>query len=180
MSSSSPFMDWPVKFVFRYTHIVLLIFFFLSSSSSSLPLHPLVGDNTTAYHRNFTAISEFRVLNRRILEDCSASSSPNYLQVNVTTNSSSSSSSKNGLSDDEFVTVTVSGVSQPSDDDWVAMISPSDSDVKACLSNWNLYLQTGDTAKLPLLCHYPVKVCPLSFSCLAFCGSFRSASALRG
>ncbi|XP_054813737.1 probable inactive purple acid phosphatase 27 [Prosopis cineraria] len=157
MSSSSPFMDWPVKFVFRYTHIVLLIFFFLSSSSSSLPLHPLVGDNTTAYHRNFTAISEFRVLNRRILEDCSASSSPNYLQVNVTTNSSSSSSSKNGLPDDEFVTVTVSGVSQPSDDDWVAMISPSDSDVKACLSNWNLYLQTGDTAKLPLLCHYPVK-----------------------
>ncbi|XP_028760592.1 probable inactive purple acid phosphatase 27, partial [Neltuma alba] len=114
------------------------------------PLHPVISD-TAAYHRNFTAISEFRVLNRRILGDCSSPNS--YLQVNVT----SSSNNKSGLSDDEFVTVTVSGVSQPSDDDWVAMISPSNSDVNTCLSNRLYYLQTGDTAELPLLCHYPVK-----------------------
>ncbi|KAK4253781.1 hypothetical protein QN277_010413 [Acacia crassicarpa] len=141
MSSSSSF-------------IVLLISFLLcfssSSSSSSSTLHPLIRD-TTAYHRNFTGISEFRLLNRRFLEDCSSSNS--YLQVNVTP----SSNNKSGLSDDEFVTVTVSGVSKPSDDDWVAMISPSDSDVKTCLFNRYLYLQTGDTAELPLLCHYPVK-----------------------
>lgn len=31
--------------------------------------------------------------------------------------------------------------------------------VKTCLLNDFYYLQTGDTAKLPLLCHYPVKVC---------------------
>ncbi|KAK4253783.1 hypothetical protein QN277_010415 [Acacia crassicarpa] len=103
--------------------IVLLISFLLcfSSSSSSSTSHPLISD-TTAYHRNFTGISEFRLLNRRFLEDCSSSDS--YLQVNVTP----SSSNKSGLSDDEFVTVTVSGVANPSDDDWVAMISPSNSE----------------------------------------------------
>ena len=31
--------------------------------------------------------------------------------------------------------------------------------VETCLSNGFYYQQTGDTAKLPLLCHYPVKVC---------------------
>lgn len=31
--------------------------------------------------------------------------------------------------------------------------------VKSCVLNELFYLQTGDTAKLPLLCHYPVKVC---------------------
>ncbi|KAJ6857000.1 hypothetical protein NC651_038638 [Populus alba x Populus x berolinensis] len=43
-----------------------------------------------------------------------------YLQINV-------SSENSPLSDDEYVNVTVSGVFHPSDGDWVAMISPSDS-----------------------------------------------------
>ncbi|KAI9116718.1 hypothetical protein K1719_012376 [Acacia pycnantha] len=141
MSSSSSFI----------VLLLSLLLCFSSSSSSSSTLHPLIRD-TTAYHRNFTGISEFRLLNRRFLEDCSSSNS--YLQVNVTP---SSNNNKSGLSDDEFVTITVSGVSNPSGDDWVAMISPSDSDVKTCLFNRYLFLQTGDTAELPLLCHYPVK-----------------------
>ncbi|KOM51211.1 hypothetical protein LR48_Vigan08g203800 [Vigna angularis] len=91
------------------------------------------------------------MINRRILNDCSASNP--FLEVNVDSNST--------LSDDEFVRVTVTGVSNPSDGDWVAMISPSNSDVKSCVLNELFYLQTGDTAKLPLLCHYPVK--PFSF-----------------
>ncbi|CAJ1934157.1 unnamed protein product [Sphenostylis stenocarpa] len=74
--------------------------------------------NTTVLHRNFTALSEFRMVNRRILGDCSASNP--FLEVNVISNSS--------LSDDEFVTVTVTGVANPSDGDWVAMISPSNSE----------------------------------------------------
>ncbi|KAL2329298.1 hypothetical protein Fmac_022725 [Flemingia macrophylla] len=37
------------------------------------------------------------------------------------------------------------------------MISPSNSSVNTCYLNEAFYLQTGDTAKLPLLCHYPVK-----------------------
>ncbi|KAL3599675.1 hypothetical protein D5086_007593 [Populus alba] len=63
----------------------------------------------------------------------------------------------NLLSDNEYVNVTVSGVFLPSDDDWVAMISPSDSDVKSCPLKKSRYVQTGDLSKLPLLCHYPVK-----------------------
>ncbi|CAL0304352.1 unnamed protein product [Lupinus luteus] len=99
-------------------------------------------------HRNFTAVSDFRLINRRIVNDCSASSPS--LQINIISSTST-------LSDNEFVTVTVTGVSKPSNDDWVAMISPSNSNVDSCVLNELYYLQTGDTAKLPLLCHYPVK-----------------------
>uniref|UniRef100_A0A2N9EWH6 Purple acid phosphatase n=2 Tax=Fagus sylvatica TaxID=28930 RepID=A0A2N9EWH6_FAGSY len=98
-------------------------------------------------HRNYTAISEFRLLNRRTLIEC-PNPSP-YLQVNV--------SLKSSLSDEEYVKVTVNGVSRPSDHDWVAMISPSHSNVENCPLNELLYAQTGDLSTLPLLCHYPVK-----------------------
>lgn len=132
-------------------YVSLLLVLFLSSSTYATPTNssPLdvVITNTTALHRNFTAVSDFRVINRKFLENCSASSP--FLQINVSSNSS--------LSDDEFVTVTVTGVANPSDGDWVAMVSPSNSDVKTCLLNEIYYLQTGDIAKLPLLCHYPVK-----------------------
>ncbi|RDX78945.1 hypothetical protein CR513_40697 [Mucuna pruriens] len=138
--------NWVLK------HVSILLVSFLSLSCSSFEtLSPSVLDlvviNTTILHRNFTAISEFRMINRRILNDCSALNPS--VKINVSSNSS--------LSDNEFVTVTVTGVSNPSDGDWVAMISPSTSDVKPCLLNEAFYLQTGDTAKLPLLCHYPVK-----------------------
>ncbi|KAJ4711571.1 Purple acid phosphatase [Melia azedarach] len=122
--------------------ILLFFFFFFSSSSSSLLL-PLVKNSTTE-HYNYTAISEFRVLNRKALSVCAGGAS-----INVSTTSN--------LSDEQFVTVTVSGVSHPSKNDWVAMISPSHADVSGCPLNEILYAETGDLTKLPLLCHYPVK-----------------------
>lgn len=137
--------NWVLK------HVFILLFFFLSnpSMSSTFPSSTLdlTVTHTKALHQNFTALSDFRLINRRILNDCSHLSP--YLKLNITSNSK--------LLDEEFVTVTVTGVSKPRDGDWVAMISPSNSNVKACLLNEFYYLQTGDTAKLPLLCHYPVK-----------------------
>ncbi|XP_019450858.1 PREDICTED: probable inactive purple acid phosphatase 1 [Lupinus angustifolius] len=139
--------NWVLNY--KYVSLLLLFFFLtLSSSTSSSPLE-LVITNTTAMHRNFTALSDFRLINRRILNDCSASNPS--LKINIISSTSST------LSDDEFVTVTVTGVSKPSNDHWVAMISPSNSNVESCVLNELYYLQTGDTAKLPLLCHYPVK-----------------------
>ncbi|KAL9407226.1 hypothetical protein Peur_004198 [Populus x canadensis] len=124
----------------------LVLLAFIPFSSSYLLPPSIIG--STVEHQNHTAISSFRVVNRRNLIQCP---NPNpFLQINV--------SSKNSpLSDDEYVNVTVSGVFHPSDGDWVAMISPSDSNVKSCPLNKIKYVQTGDTSKLPLLCHYPVK-----------------------
>ncbi|KHN11728.1 Putative inactive purple acid phosphatase 27 [Glycine soja] len=138
------------NWVLKHVSILLVLFLSLSCSTSETltpSLLDFVVTNTTVLHSNFTAVSDFRMINRRILKGCSASNP--FVKVNVTSNSS--------FSDDEFVTVTVTGVSSPSAGDWVAMISPSTSDVKNCILNEVYYLQTGDTAKLPLLCHYPVK-----------------------
>ncbi|KAK1278514.1 putative inactive purple acid phosphatase 27 [Acorus gramineus] len=96
----------------------------------------------------YTAISDFRILNRRKLIEC-PDINP-YLSINVSSNSS-------GLSDDENITVTVSGVHVPDESDWIGMISPSSSDVSYCPLNSLLYKETGDLSDLPLLCHYPVK-----------------------
>ncbi|KAJ0037534.1 hypothetical protein Pint_23839 [Pistacia integerrima] len=119
----------------------LLCFFlvlFFPGFCSSL-LHPFVA-NSVYEHRNHTAISAFRVLNRRVLTECP---DPNpYLQVNV--------SKSSDLSDEEFVTVTVSGVLLPAEiADFIS--------VSSCPLSEAFYLQTGDTSSLPLLCHYPVK-----------------------
>ncbi|GLT92891.1 hypothetical protein SLE2022_107030 [Rubroshorea leprosula] len=136
-------------FSFKPFFIILFPFFlaFLSSSSSSSSLHPLVL-HSTFMHQNYTAISDFRVLNRRALFDC-IDANP-FLQISV------NSSSK--LSDNQFVEVTVSGVLVPSKDDWIAMISPSSSDISGgCPQSLAFYIQTGDVSNLPLLCHYPVK-----------------------
>ncbi|XP_008231438.1 PREDICTED: probable inactive purple acid phosphatase 27 [Prunus mume] len=123
-----------------------------SSSSSSSSLHPLVF-NSKVQHLNYTAISEFRVVNRRFLAECPHPSP--YLQISINSTSS-------GLGDEEFLSVNVRGVLNPSKDDWVAMISPSHSDVSSCPLNGILYAQTGDLSKLPLLCHYPVKAAYMS------------------
>ncbi|XP_057784798.1 probable inactive purple acid phosphatase 27 [Salvia miltiorrhiza] len=129
---------------FRVLTIFSIFFFAANTDASSLPERLL---RSTAELRNHTSISEFRLLNRRQLLDCP---DPNpYLKVNVTSNPS--------LSDDEYVTVNITGVLLPSENDWVAMISPSHSDVKTCLQNAIMYEQTGDFSSLPLLCHYPVK-----------------------
>ncbi|CAN0863526.1 Probable inactive purple acid phosphatase 27 [Linum grandiflorum] len=130
--------------ILMITNIILLVH---PPSSSAYSLHPAVAYSLLE-HRNHTGISSFGVLNRRSLGQCP---DPNpYLNVTV-------SSKGPTLSDEEFVSVTVSGVLVPSELDWVAMISPSDSDVGACPLKKAEYIQTGDFADLPLLCHYPVK-----------------------
>lgn len=126
--------------------VIFSIFLFPAANThaSSLPERLL---QSTAELRNHTAISEFRVVNRRRLMSCHDPSP--YLHVNVSSNSS--------LSDDGYVTVNITGVLLPSSSHWVAMISPSHSSVKTCLQNSFMYEQTGDFSSLPLLCHYPVK-----------------------
>uniref|UniRef100_A0A2N9EUX1 Purple acid phosphatase n=1 Tax=Fagus sylvatica TaxID=28930 RepID=A0A2N9EUX1_FAGSY len=100
-----------------------------------------------AEHRNYTAISEFRVINRRKLLKCPDLN--HYLKISVSPDST--------MSNEEYLTVTVSGVVTPSSSDWVAMISPSSSNVTDCPLSEAYYAQTGDLSDLPLLCQYPVK-----------------------
>ncbi|GAB2224702.1 hypothetical protein Droror1_Dr00005470 [Drosera rotundifolia] len=123
--------------------------------------------NRTDHHDNHTLISQFRTLNRRALKDCS-SVGP-YVDISVGRIST--------ISDEQNITVTISGISNPSGNEWVAMISPSHSNVDACPLNWILYKQTGDLADLPLLCHYPVKAAYLKndpgyLSCKKYLGPF--------
>ncbi|KAK4419782.1 putative inactive purple acid phosphatase 27 [Sesamum alatum] len=141
------------SFPFRVLRIFLpiLIIIFLFANPASLTLSSSLPESllrSTLQLRNHTAISDFRVINRRHLINC-PDHDP-YLQVNVTSNGRS-------LSDDEYVTVNITGVLLPSSNDWVAMISPSHSNVKTCIENAIKYEQTGDFSSLPLLCHYPVK-----------------------
>ncbi|XP_076939505.1 putative inactive purple acid phosphatase 27 [Bidens hawaiensis] len=118
-----------------------------SSLSSDARLTSMNLSDTIDGFQNYTAISEFRLLNRRKLGACL---NPNpYIGIEV--------SPKSTLSDDQMVTVTVSGVLHPSKSDWVGMISPTHTDVDVCPQSLLLYEQTGDFSDLPLLCHYPVK-----------------------
>nr|XP_043611654.1 probable inactive purple acid phosphatase 27 [Erigeron canadensis] len=118
-----------------------------ASSSASPYLLPTSYLDSMAGHKNYTAISDFRLVNRRKLGAC-FKADPN-VQIRVSPEST--------LSDDQMITVTVSGVLVPSKNDWVGMISPSHADVDACPINFIMYEQTGDFSELPLLCHYPVK-----------------------
>ncbi|XP_071720611.1 probable inactive purple acid phosphatase 27 isoform X1 [Rutidosis leptorrhynchoides] len=129
--------------------IIFLSFFvsFLHHTSTS-PVSPnLLPINLLDGFQNYTAISEFRLLNRRKLGACL---DPNpYVKIHVNANSK--------LGNDQMIKVTVSGVLFPSENDWVGIISPSHANVDACPQNFILYEQTGDFSELPLLCHYPVK-----------------------
>ncbi|ONK78435.1 uncharacterized protein A4U43_C02F18730 [Asparagus officinalis] len=126
---------------------LLLFFFLLFDASSASPSPTLISGSTDELYGH-TRISGFRVLNRRLMGDCP---DPNpYLAINV--------SSDSMLDDEGNVTVTVSGVIVPDKSDWVAMISPSNSEVSDCPLVKFMYLQTGDNSSLPLLCHYPVKM----------------------
>ena len=105
-----------------FSKLLFLLSFFslsspLSSSTSSL-LHPSIADSAKL-HRNYTAISDFRLLNRRKLLNCPRIINPS---VKLTIVSASES-----LLNEEFINVTVSGVSIPSIEHWVAMITPSNS-----------------------------------------------------
>ncbi|XP_050946279.1 probable inactive purple acid phosphatase 27 isoform X2 [Cucumis melo] len=131
--------------MFKLLFLLISLFFPYSSSS----LHPLVVDSEKL-HLNSTAISDFRLLNRRSLISCPINLNP-YIKLEVI------SKSKNSLLDEEFINVVVTGVSIPSIDHWVALITPSNANVDGCPENKALYLQTGDLSSLPLLCHYPVK-----------------------
>ncbi|XP_009765790.1 probable inactive purple acid phosphatase 27 [Nicotiana sylvestris] len=143
------------SFYSLYKTILFTLFVLLTSASSSSSSTYYLSNivvNSTAEFINHTAISEFRILNRRVLAKCP---DPNpYLSITTASNSS--------LSDEGFVTVHVSGVLLPSKGDWVGMISPSYSDVSSCPFNAIQYQQTGDLSQLPLLCHYPVKAQYLS------------------
>lgn len=86
----------------------------VSSFQPHSDLHPSVLLSADA-HRDHTAISEFRLVNRRKLFDCSHRSP--YIDIHVTAGK---------IPSEAYLTVNVSGVLFPSDDDWVAMMSPSD------------------------------------------------------
>lgn len=134
--------------MFKLIFLLSLLFIVLSYSLSS-SLHSFIA-NSEKLHRNYTAISDFRLVNRRKLISCPINLNP-YIKLEVL------SKSKNVLSNHEFIDVIVSGVSIPSVDHWVAIITPSNANVDGCPENEGLYLQTGDLSSLPLLCHYPVK-----------------------
>ncbi|CAK9311463.1 unnamed protein product [Citrullus colocynthis] len=145
-------MDLLLKFSFISKLFFLLLFFFLSRSSSSSSLHPLAA-SSAKLHRNYTAISNFRLLNRRKLITCPDLNS--FIQLEVISNS------KN-LLNEEFINVTISGIPTPSEDHWVAIITPSNANIDDCQESRFYYMQTGDLSSLPLLCHYPVKAVSLS------------------
>ena len=144
------------------------------STTTTPPLPP-----PEMLHESFAGKSEFRTVNRKELQSC-LNPSP-YLAINVSTGGAP-------LPDEAFVKVTVAGVLRPDASDWVAMITPSNSrclhhyhcfnpivfcrshaprakfadaytrSVSGCPLSGVNYVETGDLANLPLLCHYPVKV----------------------
>ncbi|KAL2898500.1 putative inactive purple acid phosphatase 1 [Bienertia sinuspersici] len=118
-----------------------------ASPTSSPPKNVQFKSSQVLPNNSEHEISDFRLLNRRHLSDCS-SNNP-YLNINMNAISP--------LPDEMNINITVSGVPQPSDKYWVAMISPSHSSVENCPLNTLLYKETGDLSDLPLLCHYPVK-----------------------
>ncbi|KAJ3675203.1 hypothetical protein LUZ60_004245 [Juncus effusus] len=115
----------------------LLIIFWAPPLISSNPLNPF----------NHQEKSDFRLINRRALAECSESYP--HLSINISPNSS--------LPNEINVTVTVSGVTDPDELDWVAMITPSNSSVSTCNSVIDNSIVTGDFTPLPFLCHYSVK-----------------------
>ncbi|XP_062208628.1 nucleotide pyrophosphatase/phosphodiesterase-like [Phragmites australis] len=121
----------------------LVLLSLCAAVSCSKPLPP-----PEMLHESFAGKSEFRTVNRKRLESC-LNRSP-YLQINVSTGGAP-------LPDEVFIKVTVAGVLKPDGGDWVAMITPSNSSVSGCPLSGVNYVQTGDLAHLPLLCHYPVK-----------------------
>ncbi|KAL9273356.1 putative inactive purple acid phosphatase 27 [Drosera capensis] len=126
---------------------ILSSFVVLSCSHLDRPFLEGFDPNRTDIYNNHTLISQFRTLNRRPLKECHGASP--YVKI--------STSQVSAISDDQNITVTVSGILKPTEHEWIAMISPSHSSIGDCPLNWILYKQTGDFSSLPLLCHYPVK-----------------------
>ena len=70
-------------------------------------------------HESFAGKSEFRTVNRKLLGSC-LNPGP-YLAISVGTGGAAA------LPDEAFVKVTVAGVLRPDRNDWIAMITPSNS-----------------------------------------------------
>jgi hypothetical protein len=84
------------------------------SCSTAPPLPP-----PEMLRESFAGKSEFRTVNRKLLGSC-LNPGP-YLAISVGTGGAAA------LPDEAFVKVTVAGVLRPGRDDWVAMITPSNS-----------------------------------------------------
>ncbi|XP_042480536.1 probable inactive purple acid phosphatase 27 [Macadamia integrifolia] len=147
-----------MKFLFLlFLSLSLSLFFFvgLSSSSSSATSVQFINSTSKLHGHN---ISDFKVLNRKRLLECSdQNQNQNHQNIQISVTSKSGSGL---LVNDDYVKVTVTGVSNPSGKDWIAMITPSHPDnkaVKSCPDIGSNYFLNGDTSDLPLLCHYPVK-----------------------
>ncbi|KAG0471718.1 hypothetical protein HPP92_016264 [Vanilla planifolia] len=126
------------KLLVTLLHICLHV---LSASASPAPVP------VSKELKEHTGLTPFKVINRRIIGECP---DPNpYLDIKL--------SASSPLADEGNLTVTVSGVLDPDEDDWLGMISPSNMHISDCPLNSLMYKQTGDLSSLPLLCHYPVK-----------------------
>ncbi|CAM8966775.1 unnamed protein product [Rhodiola kirilowii] len=139
-------MEKPRKSNLCFLFLILLMTIFCCCCDADY-YSDMVVINSTNELVNYTAISDFRVINRRVLIDCPTLNP--YVEISVSPNSS--------LPDDGFVKVDVKGIVLPTVNDWVAMVSSSHADGSGCPFNGIMYAQTGDLSRLPLLCHYPVK-----------------------
>ncbi|EEC71650.1 hypothetical protein OsI_04091 [Oryza sativa Indica Group] len=128
----------------RLLLLLVLIGGICAAAAASSPLLPAA----ETMRVSFAGKSEFRTVNRKPLGTC-LDPSP-YLEISVSTGGAP-------LPDEAFLNVTVSGVRRPDRSHWLAMITPSNSSVLGCPLNGVNYIETGDLASLPLLCHYPVK-----------------------
>lgn len=108
-------MDLLLNFNSISTLFFLLSLLQFSLLSSSSTLHPFAAHSANL-HRNYTAISDFRLLNRRKLINCPPKNF--FVKIDVISKSTS-------LLNEEFVNVTVSGIPNPSKDHWIAMVTPS-------------------------------------------------------
>jgi hypothetical protein len=86
----------------------------VSCTTTAPPLPP-----PEMLRESFAGKSEFRTVNRKLLGSC-LNPGP-YLAISVGTGGAAA------LPDEAFVKVTVAGVLRPDRNDWVAMITPSNS-----------------------------------------------------
>ncbi|GAB4837173.1 hypothetical protein Ancab_002084 [Ancistrocladus abbreviatus] len=141
------------RIIFGFVVLILALTSSTSLRPTSDPFRPLPArDDLLKEYQNYTAISKFRTINRQELIKCPIESP--YIEITTSPDSD--------LPDEVNITVTVSGVIVPASSDWVAMITPATADVNSCPTTKAQYVQTGDLANLPLLCHYPVKAQYLS------------------
>ncbi|KAH9313298.1 hypothetical protein KI387_028333, partial [Taxus chinensis] len=105
------------------------------------------GRNGHVNEHGFTKKNLFGSIGRRELLSC-----PNfnpYLKLSV--------DPPGPLKDVQELNITISGVLVPHASDWIAIVTPSSVNYTDCPSVKRMYVETGDVARLPLLCQYPLK-----------------------